>query len=402
MGSISSIVAAKKEEEINTKIDKVFGSASPVEPAAILLRRHARILAADKGNELRWTVTIIDLVTMIATLVLVGRFLWILMALYVSYGPGLFLGGLIIIPVVVPCSIFLWTRWMEFFERSSPHANPQEKLLIGSAPIAFGFAAEALFARGYALNPKNWLIEGLLQGVELSAISLSLLVGGGVLLLATHAILRARYRSLRPISYLLNALFEALYLLDKIRTGEVLDWDTPEKRAPMLAHLEEAARCLAAVSIRTPANDRSFAVWKEQAFKQRVQGLRELKMAVVLPKADTRDWLEQELRRILGRLASGDWDGLPVNKYDLHEHELLFKQLLRVTRSLLIPAIIFISVYLAKDQQWIPKEAIIYLIFTAVVLTLMTVLPIIDPDVMEKFLKLKEMPKIPFGGKSKE
>jgi hypothetical protein len=107
----------------------------------------------------------------------------------------------------------------------------------------------------------------------------------------------------------MRALFNALCIIVS-KKDVVLGWLNSEDRKLLVAYLEDAARCLEVIPKIIAGGDHYSRMWNEQAYLLRASGIRDLKKWVLLPKAETRDYLDQELRRILLLAAVGDWDGL--------------------------------------------------------------------------------------------
>jgi hypothetical protein len=407
------------QRDLLKKIDVLFGPSGSEEPPAELLRSNASDLAIDRVREEKWVsdlfsplmgLMIIILALTLYTLLgmrtaglptafaepanILG---WLVLAI----GHG-FMGGfeqllenpvtfgryLFIMLVWAGGLSFLWLLWIAVVFRLVAPSRLQLRMFLIALPIALGFLAPALFSG--STGPNFSRSHAKFDGVILSVTIELLVLINFIISKAVGSMLRSRHRRLRPIEYLLNSLFETLCALREIPQGDILERSASEKRASILANLEDAAWCLQAVSRLTPVNDRLIASLKQEAFDRRVQGLRELKMAVVLPKADTRTCLDEELRRILGLLAVGDWEGLPVNNHDVKKMEPLLGRSLTLVRSLLIPVIILAIIYLAQEK--IPVEVRNNLVVVACGYALITILPLIDPRFKETLVALKDFP----------
>jgi len=414
--STDGVNSSKYQDALLQKINVVLG---PSGLPARLLRSNASTLATDRVHEEKWSslplpaaqilIAVIGLLTL-WTLMGVGSsglptsfaqpaniFIWLGLALEHGFFAGLeqlfenpakYARYSLIIMVWGGGLSFLWLNWTSIVFRFVKPSRLQVRIFLIALPIALEFLLPPLFLSSHSSNfsRSRAKFDGFILAIALQlVISVAFLFSKGV-----QSMLRGRHRRRRPVEYLLNSLLETLYELREIPTGGILDNDTYDKRAAILANLEEAARCLQAVSRLTPTNDGLIASLKQEAFDRRVQRLRELKMLIVLPKADSRNWLDQELRRILDLLAAGDWEGLPLNNHDFKKLESLLRQLLTLARSLLIPIIILAIVYLAHDK--IQLELRSNLIVVACGYALITLLPLIDPRFKETLLSLKDAP----------
>ena len=179
--------------------------------------------------------------------------------------------------------------------------------------------------------------------------------------------------------------------------------DDEDGRNVILALLEEAARYLEMVGRNISAGDRPSAFWKREAYGRRVQGLRELKMAVMLPKVDTRDWLEKELQRLLTLVAVGNWDGLPVNKFDLPRSLAWWRRALFIVRSGAIAFVPIIAISTFGPFKSLPADISRYVNAGCWVWALLNVIWIVDPRAAEKLSAAKDLSSLLSGGsKSKE
>jgi len=162
-----------------------------------------------------------------------------------------------------------------------------------------------------------WVRPG--YGLDVIAASLFVSSSAGLSLLCLYCLGSAGEAlglSLRRWQYprerLLWALFKSLYELTLMENSQ--DWTDPTVRGVFLAQFEDAAKCLEIISKKLSMGDRFSAAWNRLEYVRRASGIRELKKWVLLPKTDTRNNLDRELRRIIQLVAVGDWDGLPQAK----------------------------------------------------------------------------------------
>jgi hypothetical protein len=132
-----------------------------------------------------------------------------------------------------------------------------------------------------------------------------------------------------------------------------------------------------------------------------VESIRDLKKWVLLPKAETRDYLERELRRILDLVAVGDWDGLPHANLPKDETVPWWRHAIIIIRSIIIAAIPPVAVIVfGGNLQGDFKN---YVTAVACVWAIINLLAILDPRFSEKLSAFKDLPSfLPFGGKSQE
>lgn len=167
----------------------------------------------------------------------------------------------------------------------------------------------------------------------------------------------------------------------------------------MVSDLEEAAKCLEVVPKTIPGLDRHSNEWNNHEYLRSASGIRALKKWVLLPKAETRVYLEREIRRVLELVAAGDWDRLP--QADLPQDEPIpwWRRALRLVRSIIVAAIppVAVTVFGAQLSQ---SELGKYVIPGAWIWALVSLLAVLDPRFGDKLSALKDLPNfLPFGGK---
>jgi hypothetical protein len=169
----------------------------------------------------------------------------------------------------------------------------------------------------------------------------------------------------------------------------------------LLALAEDAALCLETIPKRISALDRFSSKWNQQAYRRRASGIRDLKKWVLLPKPETRDYLERELLRVLLLAAIGDWDGLPQADLPQDAPVPFWRRTLMLIRSIVIGAIPLVLVTVFGNK--LPEDFRKYLVGFASIWAVVHLLAGIDPRFGEKLSALKDLPSfLPFGGKSTE
>jgi hypothetical protein len=179
-------------------------------------------------------------------------------------------------------------------------------------------------------------------------------------------------------------------------------WSNPEARKSLVASLEVAAKCLEVIPKTIPARDRLSSSWNEQQYFRRATGIRDLKKWALLPKAETLDYLERELRRIFQLAAIGDWDGLPQADLPEGAPASWWRRAVMVIRSIIIAAIppVAVIVFGKNFPESDIKNNVTGLAWLWALISLLTML---DPRFGEKLSAFKDLPSfLPFGGKSKE
>jgi len=121
----------------------------------------------------------------------------------------------------------------------------------------------------------------------------------------------------------------------------------------------------------------------------------------LLPKAETCDYLERELRRVLQLVAVGDWDGLPQADLPIAAPIPWWRRALIIIRSIIIAALppVTVIVFGANLQS----EFKTYLTAVALIWALINLRALLDPQFGEKLAAFKDLPSfLPFSGELKK
>jgi hypothetical protein len=221
-----------------------------------------------------------------------------------------------------------------------------------------------------------------------------------------EALERAYARQVRrksPIAHLLYLLFSTLERLPVIHTLSN-SWVLPLLGEPLISNLEDAADCVESIPRILLLRDPTLAFWSKAAYRQRANGIRALRKWILVPKVDTPKFLEQELRRIIQKVAEGDLDGLPAADRDTLLVLPWWKIALRILHGLAIIAIPPLVLFALNDwpppgwENSIFKE---YSVPIALLWMLISVLSILDPRFADKLSLIKGVQDL-FTFKSKE
>lgn len=305
--------------------------------------------------------------------------------------------------VVLAFELLLWLSWIKFLRWAEKWgSHPNTTVVLGLViPIGCGFLlpslVQALDWRGPEHSPSRLAVEA---SAAFSTILVSILIADSIAS-ALNSLVKSKHRWLNPRAHFLKALFDALLQIIALNRDDELGWTHPEARKQLVTNLEEAARCLEVIPKTILGRDRFSNRWNQQEYLRRASGIRDRKKWVLLPKAETRNHLEQELRRILQLAAVGDWDGLPQADLPSDVHIPWWRRALTILRSLIITALPPVGVIVFG--KYLPQEFKTSVTTVAWIWALISLLAMLDPRFGEKLSAFKDMPTfLPFGGKSKD
>jgi hypothetical protein len=379
----------RRRKELRKKIKAVFPAQDPIDLSREALTVNTNIIAVDNERSHLLQGRVDYVIGFLALLLIFA--IPFMASVREPVGPGAL--------VVFALEIVLWVLWIKFwYSTTRGRINRSVNVAVTSVlPAAACFIPKALVYTGDWRGPEHWLSRSAVEGSFLFSVYLTALWTVALLSSALDAQFSSQLRQRNPHVYLMRALFNALCIIVS-KKDVVLGWLNSEDRKLLVAYLEDAARCLEVIPKIIAGGDHYSRMWNEQAYLLRASGIRDLKKWVLLPKAETRDYLDQELRRILQLAAVGDWDGLP--QADLKDTSgPWWRRALTLIRSIIIAALppVAVIVFGANLPQ---GEFKTYVTAVAWIWALINLLAILDPRFGEKLSAFKDLPSfLPFGRK---
>ncbi|HEY0785205.1 MAG TPA: hypothetical protein VGD62_04990 [Acidobacteriaceae bacterium] len=211
--------------------------------------------------------------------------------------------------------------------------------------------------------------------------------------------------SARAIRHSIDAriFVRVLNLLSKIEQHP-FRWQELAFKTELLTELNAIARM---IQHDLPAQcssfeDEVFRAWLRERMTLVATRFREMKQWIILPRADTRDYLLQQLAAITISLAQGDWDALPTAQTSQQARRAghLANALgsLRTLAASVLPILILVA--LARLHVRLPEALRLYAYLAASFWLGIGVLSLLDPLYAARLDAVKSAMQIfPLGGK---
>jgi hypothetical protein len=399
----------KRRKNLLEQIETVFPDQYPMNLSREALTGNANVIAA----HIEWPEALFDLilwggfcVLMISALFIPGTPLSSFMASVPrAFNSPIGAKEVLALEIVYALAVFvleavLWALWVRLLKWAAAWGvHPITALVLGCViPAGGGFAS---VYTGHWRESGNWLWRSTAEGTFLLSVMAFATGASATLATAVEALVESKRRWSDPRTHLLRALFNALRQVIALKEDQ--RWTDPKERNRLVTWLEEAAKCLEVIPKTISGRDRFSSRWNQQEYLRRASGIRDLKKWVLLPKAETCDYLEQKLRCILQLTAIGDWDGLP--QADLPEDAPVswWRRAAMIIRSVIIAGIPPVAVFIFG--KYLPQQGDFknYVTGAAWIWALISLLAMLDPRFGEKLSAFKDLPSfLPFGGKSKE
>jgi hypothetical protein len=303
---------------------------------------------------------------------------------------------------IIPDSLLLCVAWVfsSLFLVSVP------VMLLGLPEILIPIYAILSVATG--LTPKILILLNLRKqseiadmaplydamfGLACAALLIALLAR---VYLSAKEFVRKRSLGELPVLNLLYALFKMLVEIPRTPDKHSL-WKFALRRDTFTSGIEEAAVCLELVSGEFKIRNPELTLWITLSFRRRACGIRQLKKWIVLPKADTLQYLEAELRRLLDLVARGDWDGLPVADPEPDLPKPWWRTALNLARTIATMVLPPFVAWALLSRHWMPAELRIsadierFIAPAAIIWVIVSVLFLLDPHFDDKLSMVRKV-----------
>jgi hypothetical protein len=128
-----------------------------------------------------------------------------------------------------------------------------------------------------------------------------------------------------------------------------------------------------------------------------------MKTRVCLPKPDSPEYIQQELRHVLDLVSAGQWDDLPVADPPAMTPLSWWKRALNLVRSLAIALLPVVIVSTLDANQRLPAQFSAYILAASWIWAMISLLSALDPRFGQKLSAFKDLPSfLTISSKSKE
>lgn len=181
-------------------------------------------------------------------------------------------------------------------------------------------------------------------------------------------------------------------------------WGEPVHMTSITEDLRAAARCVEALASRHRTGDEARDRWLRQVCASRAAYILELQRGVVLPRNDTRDYLQGELCHLLSLALTNDWGNMPTLSLSGAESLRWWRRGVAATRALVVAILPLSGVFVLRVA--VGKELNPTLnasLWTAALAWFaVSVLVLLDDRFSEKLSRAKELMGVLKAGKEKD
>ena len=207
-------------------------------------------------------------------------------------------------------------------------------------------------------------------------------------------------KSPNPLFVALAKFMWTVYPMNALRNDA---WGDPALMVLLASHMRNAARCVQMFGKRQRTGEAVQDNWQRRVCEERAAFLRALQRGALLPRSDTRAFLLNEFKRMFALVIQYDWGSMPLIELPDVPRLSLWQKTFRAAKTVAIAVLPLATLYSLSNQLKELNTTLSSTLWTgAVVWLAVSLLTLLDERFAEKLSGVKEVLTALTPGKGKE